>query len=58
MLGTVDVLVLSSTDQLIVILKVLFTLFFTKQATFMRRSTVLRLTLQLVFHVTAHPAVE
>jgi hypothetical protein len=57
MLGTVDVLVLSSTDQLIVILKVLFT-FFTKQATFMRRSTVLRLTLQLVFPVTAHPAVE
>jgi hypothetical protein len=47
-LNTVDLLVLTSLDQLIFILKILFTCF-TQQATLMRRSTVLSLPLQLVF---------
>jgi len=47
-LSTVNLLVLTSLDQLIFKLKILFT-FFTKQATLMRRSTVLSLPLQLVF---------
>jgi hypothetical protein len=46
--GTVDLLILTSLDQLIFVLKVLFTLF-TKQATLTRRSTVLSLPPQLVF---------
>ncbi len=48
-LSTVDLLVLTSLDQLLFILKILLT-FFTKQATFMRRSTVLRLPPQLVWN--------
>ena len=47
-LSTVDLLVLTSLDQLLLTLKVLFT-FFTKQPTIMRRSTVLKLPPQLVF---------
>ncbi len=47
-LSTVDLLVLTSLDQLIFILKILFT-FITKQLTLLRRSTVLCLPLQLVF---------
>jgi hypothetical protein len=47
-LSAVELLVLTSLDQLLFILKILFT-FFTKQATLMRRSTVLSLPLQLVF---------
>jgi hypothetical protein len=41
-------LYVTNMDQLILILKILFT-FITKQATFTRRSTVLRLPLKLVF---------
>jgi hypothetical protein len=47
-LCTIDHLVLTSLDQLILILKILFS-FFTKQATLMRRSTSLSLPPQLVF---------
>jgi hypothetical protein len=47
-LSTVNLLVLTSLDQLIFKLKILFT-FVTKQVTLMRRSTVLSLPLQLVF---------
>jgi hypothetical protein len=47
-LNTVDLLVLTSLDQ--VLLKLANIIFyFTKQATLMRRSTVLSLPLQLVF---------
>jgi hypothetical protein len=45
----VDLLVLTSLEQLILILKILF-MYFPKQATLMRRSTVLSLPPQLVFH--------
>jgi hypothetical protein len=48
-LSTFDLLVLTSLDQLIFKLKILFFLFFTKQATLMRRSTVLSLPPHLVF---------
>ncbi len=44
-ISTVDLLVLTSLDQLLFILKILFT-FFTKQPTLMGRSTVLSLPLQ------------
>ncbi len=44
----VDLLVLTSVDQQLLILKILF-MFVTKQATLMRRSTVLFHTLQLIF---------
>ncbi len=47
-LSTVDLLVLTSLDQLLFTLKILFT-FLTKQATIMRKSTVLSLSPQLVF---------
>jgi hypothetical protein len=47
-LSTVDLLVLTSLDQLLFLLKILFTLF-TKQATLMRRSTVPSLPFQLGF---------
>jgi hypothetical protein len=47
-LSTVDLLVLTSLDLLVFILKILFS-FFTKQATLMTRSTVLSLPPQLVF---------
>jgi hypothetical protein len=47
-LSTVDLLVLTSLDQLLLILKTLLT-FFTKQASLRRRSTLLSLPLQLVF---------
>ncbi len=47
-LSTVYLLVQASLDQLLLILKVLFT-FFTKQAILTRRSTVVSLPLQLVF---------
>jgi len=47
-LSTVDLLVLSSLDQLSFILKILFSSF-TKQATLMRRSKVLSLSPQCVF---------
>jgi len=43
-LSTVDLLALTSLDQLLFILKILFT-FFTKQATLMRRSIVLNIPL-------------
>jgi len=46
--STVDLLVLTSFEQLIFIVKILFS-FFTKQATLMKRSTVLSLPPQLVF---------
>jgi hypothetical protein len=46
-LRTVDLLVLISLDQLLLIMKILFTCF-TKQAILMWRSTVLSLLLQLV----------
>ncbi len=46
----VDVLVLTILDLVLYILKLLLT-FFTKQATLMRRSTVLSISLQLVFPV-------
>jgi hypothetical protein len=46
--STVDLLVLTGLDQLLFILKVLFT-FLKKPATLMRRSTVQSLPLQLVF---------
>ncbi len=49
-LSTVDLLVLTSSDQLTFMLKILFTCA-AKQATLMRRSTVLSLPLQLVFPV-------
>ncbi len=47
---TVDLLIRTSLDQLLLILKISFTLF-TKHATLIRRSTVLRHPLRLVFHV-------
>jgi hypothetical protein len=50
-LSTVYLLVLTSLDQLISILQTFFNLF-TKQTPLMRRSTVLSLSLQLVFPVT------
>jgi len=50
-LGTIDLLVLTSLHQLIFIMKILFTLN-TKRAILIRRSTVLSLSLQLVFPVT------
>jgi hypothetical protein len=46
--GTIDLLVPTSLDQLLFILQTLLT-FLQKRATFMRRSTVLCLPLQLVF---------
>ncbi len=46
--STVDLLVLTSLDQLLLTLAKLFS-FLTKQATLMRRSTVLSAPLQLVF---------
>jgi len=46
-LSTVDLLVLSSLYQLLSILKILLTFFFTKQAMLMRRSTVQRLPLSV-----------
>jgi hypothetical protein len=46
--NTVDLLVLTSLDELIFILKIIFS-FFTKQATLMRRSTVQSLLPQLIF---------
>ncbi len=50
-LSTVDLLVLTSLDQLLFILKILFTYVTKQAATLMRRSTVLSLPLQLVFPV-------
>jgi hypothetical protein len=47
-LNTTDLLVLTSLDQLLFILKILF-MYLTKQATLSRRSTVLSLPCQLVF---------
>jgi hypothetical protein len=47
-LSTVDLLVLASWDQPLFIFKILLD-FFTKQATLTRRSTVLILSLKLVF---------
>ncbi len=47
-LGTVELLVLTNLDQLVFKLKIVFS-YFTKQATLMRRSTVLSLPSQLVF---------
>ncbi len=47
-LSTVDLLVLTSLDKLILILKIIF-LFFTKQASLIRRSTALSLPPKLVF---------
>ncbi len=51
-LSTVDLLVLTSLDQLLFILKILL-IFFTIQATLMRGSTVLILPPKLVFPVVA-----
>jgi len=50
-LSTIDLLVLTSFDQLLLIMQTLFT-FFTAQVTLMMRSTVLSLPLQLVFLVS------
>ncbi len=47
-ISTVDLLILTSLDELIFILK-MFVTFFTKQAALMRRSSVLNLPLQSVF---------
>jgi hypothetical protein len=47
-LSTADILILTSLEQLLLTFQTLFTLF-TKQATLMRRSTVLSLPLQVVF---------
>jgi hypothetical protein len=47
-IGMIDLLVLTSLDQLLFRLKIFFS-FLTKQANSMRRSTVLSLSLQLVF---------
>jgi hypothetical protein len=52
--STVNLLVLTSLDQLLFILKLLFTSF-TKQATLMRGATVLSLPLQLVFPGLSNP---
>ncbi len=52
-LSTVDLLVLTVLDQLLFILKMLVT-FLTKQATLMRRSTMLSLPSQLAFPVFAN----
>ncbi len=46
---TADLLVLTSLDQLLFVLKILLT-FFSRQATSMRRSSVLSLPSQLAFH--------
>jgi len=48
-LNTIDLLVLINLDQLLLELKLLFT-FFTKQPTLLRRSIILSLPPQLVFH--------
>jgi len=56
MLRTVDLLVPTSKDQLLFILKILFT-FFTKQAMLMRRSTVLSLPVEIVFPVASRVAI-
>jgi hypothetical protein len=53
----VDLLVLTSLDQLIFVLKCLI-IFVTKQSPFMRRSTVLSLSLQLVFRGPRHSFIE
>jgi len=53
MVGTVYLLELASLDQLIFILKNII-YFFSKVGTLMRRSTVVRLSLQLVFSVWIH----
>ncbi len=47
-ISTIDLLVLTSLDQLLFKLKVFF-FFLTKQASLIKRSTVLSLPLQLVF---------
>ncbi len=47
--STVHLLALTSTDQLLLIIQTLFN-FFTKLPTLMRRSTVLSIPLQSVFH--------
>ncbi len=52
-LSTIDLLVLTSLDQLLFLLKIFFT-FFTKQVTLMRSSSVLFLPSQLVFPDRAH----
>jgi hypothetical protein len=52
-LSTVDRLVLTCLDELLLLLKTLIT-FFTKLCTLMRSLTVLSLPLQLVFLVTSH----
>ncbi len=52
-ISTVDLLVLTSFDKLLYILKILFS-YFTKQVTPIRRSTVLSLPLQLVFPGGTH----
>ncbi len=51
MLSTIDLLVLTSLFQLLLILKLLFT-FLQKQGTLMRSPTVLSLPVQLVFLAT------
>ncbi len=51
-LSTVDLLVLTSLDRVLFILKILFN-FLKKQATLTRRSTVLSLLLKLVFPALA-----
>jgi hypothetical protein len=51
--STVDLLVLTSLDQLLFMLEILFA-FVTKQAILIRRSTVLSLLVQLVFPGFCH----
>ncbi len=53
MLSTVDLLVLASLDQLLFLLEILF-IFVTKQATLVRKSTMLSFPLQLVYHCPMH----
>ncbi len=56
-LSTVDLLVITSLDELLLDLTILLT-FFTKKATLMRRSTVLSLPPQLVFPFGSHTAMS
>jgi len=56
-ISTVDLLALTSLDKLFFMLKILFN-FVTKQATLMRRSTVLSLPHQLVFPVWGYSEVS
>jgi len=53
-LSTIDLFVLTGSDQLIFVMKILFT-FVTKQAALLKRTTLLSLPLQLVFPDLTYP---